>query len=310
MSTLQNDDAAKKVSVVVPNYNYKKYLEGRIRSILRQKYPIYELIILDDASTDGSVEEILRVLKKYKIEPKENKMANNRETKNYNFENEKFKVKLVVNKKNTGKAILQWKKGFELATGDYVWIAEADDSSSRDFLGEAMKGFCKPEVVLSYTESEIINKWGLMICPNFRWSRDREKTGHYGKNYTKDGVREIKEIMAVRCTIPNVSAVVFRKNENIPFLEYLDEAVKFSQVGDWYFYTKILSHGKINYVRKSLNKFRVHRDSTTGKARKAEEHYEEVLKMHRMFMTKYNLSKIVLERMLAEEKRLEKRLEE
>ncbi len=309
MSTFQNDDAAKKVSVVVPNYNYKKYLKGRIRSILRQKYPISELIILDDASTDGSAEEILRVLKKYKIELKEDKTVNNREEKNYNFENEKLKVKLVVNKKNSGKAILQWKKGFGLATGDYVWIAEADDLSSRDFLREAMKGFCKPEVVLSYTESRIINKWGLMICPNFRWSRDREKTGHYDKNYTKDGAREIEEIMAVRCTIPNVSAVVFRKNEKIPFEQYLDEAVKFSQVGDWYFYTKILVHGKINYVRKSLNKFRVHGDSTTGKARKAKEHYREVLEMHRMFMARYNLSKIVLERMLAEEKRIEKRLE-
>ncbi len=299
----------KKVSVVIPNYNYKKYLKGRIRSILRQRYPIYELIILDDASTDGSVEEILRVLKKYKIELKEDKTQNNRGEKNYNFENEKLKVKLVVNKKNSGKAILQWKKGFELATGDYVWIAEADDSSSRNFLREVMDGFRDPEVTLLYAESKIINKWGLMICPNFRWSRDREKTGHYNRSYAKDGVREIEEIMAIRCTIPNVSAVVFRKNEKIPFLKYLDEAEKFRQVGDWYFYTKILAHGKINYVRKSLNKFRVHGDSTTGKARKAKEHYEEVLKMHEMLAAKYNLSELVSSRITAEEKRLKRRLE-
>lgn len=299
----------KKVSVVIPNYNYKKYLKGRIRSILRQRYPIYELIILDDASTDGSVEEILRVLKKYKIELKEDKTTNNREEKKYSFENEKLKVKLVVNKKNSGKAILQWKKGFELATGDYVWIAETDDLSSRNFLREVMNGFCDPEVGLSYTESEIINKWGIMICPNFRWSRDREKTGHYDKSYTKDGAREIEEIMAIRCTIPNVSAAVFYKNEKIPFGRYLDEAVKFGQVGDWYFYTKILAHGKINYVRKSLNKFRVHGDSTTGKARKAREHYEEVLKMHKMLAAKYNLDKFVSSKITAEEKRLKRRLE-
>jgi glycosyltransferase involved in cell wall biosynthesis len=300
----------KKTSVVIPNYNYKKYLKGRIRSILRQSYPIYELIILDDASTDGSVEEILRVLKKYKIELKEDKTQNSRGEKNYNFENENFKVKLVVNEKNSGKAILQWKKGFELATGDYVWIAEADDLSSRNFLREVMNGFCDPEVVLSYTESEIINKWGIMICPNFRWSRDREKTGHYDESYTKDGVREIEEIMAIRCTIPNVSAVVFYKNEKIPFGRYLDEAVKFGQVGDWYFYAKILDHGRISYNRKSLNKFRVHEGSKTATAKKEKSHYEEILRMHKMFTTEYKLDKSMKEKMLEEEKRILKRISE
>ncbi len=298
----------KKVSVVVPNYNYEKYLNGRIRSILRQKYPIFELIILDDASTDGSVEEIFRVLKKHNIELEEHKTANNRGEKIYNFENEKLKVKLVVNKKNSGKAILQWKKGFELATGDFVWIAEADDLASRDFLQEVMEGFCDSRVVLSYAESKIINKQGLMICPNFRWSRDREKTGHYNKNYTKDGNQEIEEIMAIRCTIPNVSAAVFRKDEQNLFLQYLDEATRFGQVGDWYFYAKVLEHGRISYNRKSLNKFRVHGGSKTATAKKEKSHYEEILQMHKMFMVKYKLSKSMKEKILEEEKRILKRM--
>lgn len=46
------------VSVVVPNYNYKRYLNLRIQSILQQTYQNIELILLDDASTDGS-EEVL-----------------------------------------------------------------------------------------------------------------------------------------------------------------------------------------------------------------------------------------------------------
>ena len=54
MATSRN----RKVSVVVPNYNYGKYIKKRISSICKQTYPIYELIILDDASTDGSAEAL------------------------------------------------------------------------------------------------------------------------------------------------------------------------------------------------------------------------------------------------------------
>ena len=285
----------KRVSVVVPNYNYGRYFDKRINTVLNQTYPIYELIILDDASTDGSVAII------------EEKLAEVRE------KYPDLQIKFVVNQTNSGKAMLQWKKGFEMATGDYVWIAEADDLCSRRFLEEAMKGFDDPEVVLSYTESKLINGKGMTLAPNFRWSRDREKTGHYKESYIKDGFREIEEIMAVRCTIPNVSAVVFKKSEKIPYLQYFDEAAKFLQVGDWYFYAKVLEHGKISYNKKPVNKFRVHSESKTAGAKKDKRHYEEMIQniraKHKMFTTRYNLDEFVTKRMLNEEKRLVKRME-
>jgi len=45
-----------KVSVIVPNYNHAPYLKQRIDSILAQSYQDFELILLDDCSTDNSRE--------------------------------------------------------------------------------------------------------------------------------------------------------------------------------------------------------------------------------------------------------------
>lgn len=288
MSDREKISEWKKISVIVPNYNYARYFNQRIDSILRQTYPIYELIVLDDCSSDNS--EIVI----------EKKMAEVRER------HSELRVQLIKNIGNSGKAMVQWKKGIEAATGDYIWIAEADDLSRRKFLEEVMKGFDDPGVVMSYTESMVINGRGIIIAPNFRWSRDKEKTGHYRKNYIKDGKQEIEEIMAIRCTVPNVSAAVFKNNKKM--IKYLNEALKYTQVGDWYFYMRILEGGKISYSRKSLNKFRVHSGSVTSNAKKARTHLKEIKKMHDIFRERYDLSGEVRRRMGEEEKRIERRL--
>ena len=43
------------VSIIIPNYNYARFLQQRIESVLAQTYTDYEIILLDDASTDDSV---------------------------------------------------------------------------------------------------------------------------------------------------------------------------------------------------------------------------------------------------------------
>lgn len=278
----------KKVSVIVPNYNYGKYICRRINSIMKQTYPIYELIVLDDYSDDESRKIIGKKLGEVQAKYP------------------KLKIRFVQNEKNSGKAMVQWKKGWEMATGDYVWIAEADDLCSKKFLAEAMEGFNDKEVLLSYTESMIINSWGLIITPDFRWSRDKEKTGHFAHSYVNDGKNEIQEIMAIRCTIPNVSGVIFKKSQKI--LKYLKESLRFTQVGDWYLYAKILENGKISYNHKSLNKFRIHKKSKTNKTKNDKSHYNEILEMHDYFRNNYDLSKKVLARMKEEEKRVRERM--
>ena len=101
-----------KVSIIIPNYNHAKYLLQRLESIFNQTYQDFELILLDDCSTDNSV----KILKEYALDPKVSHF--------------------IINKKNSGSPFIQWAKGFELAKGEYIWIAESDDCSENIFLEE------------------------------------------------------------------------------------------------------------------------------------------------------------------------------
>jgi glycosyltransferase involved in cell wall biosynthesis len=286
MTNYQN----RRVSVVVPNFNYSNYLKKRIDTIVNQTYPIYEIIIIDDCSTDDSREVIDGIIRKL------------------SRTNPEMNVRFIENEKNSGRSILQWKKAFEEAKGDYIWIAEADDSSSRKFLENVMQPFMKDdEVVLSYAESRIVSSNGIMIAPNFKFSRDKEKTGHYRRSYIKDGKDEIREIMSIRCTIPNVSSVIFVNSKTIPYTKYLDEANEFKQSGDWYFYLKVLEHGKIAYTAKSLNRFRIHRGSTTNNNKKTSIMEKETAQIQKMLLDQYEISDFVKNAMQAELQRIIKR---
>src|SRR6516225_7688773 len=97
------------VSVIVPNYNHARYLRRRVDSIVDQTYQDFELILLDDCSTDGSRE----VLQSYADDPR---------------------VRIEFNDENTGTPFKQWNRGVRMARGRYIWIAESDDYAGPRFL--------------------------------------------------------------------------------------------------------------------------------------------------------------------------------
>ena len=241
----------KKVSVVIPNYNYSKYIIERIDSVLNQTYPIHELIILDDCSTDNSVEVINE-----KISHIDN-----------------LNIKFLVNDKNSGSVFSQWQKAFSESSGDYVWIAEADDSCSPYFLENVMAGFDHSDVVISYSESKRINENNYIISDSCRDWMSGVSFTRWNKSYIKNGIDELRESLCVCNSIPNVSAVVFRKKNQVDLLE---DCKRFKISGDWYLYFSLLKDGRISYNSKSLNYFRKHSASTSTTVRKSIE-LEEIL---------------------------------
>ena len=59
------------ISVIIPNYNHSKYLEQRLESVFNQTYTNFEVILLDDCSTDASREILERFAKHEKVSGQE-----------------------------------------------------------------------------------------------------------------------------------------------------------------------------------------------------------------------------------------------
>ena len=263
----QKINSTKTVSVVIPNYNYARFLYQRVYSILKQNYKINELIILDDCSKDSSIEvidSIVNNLKKY------------------------MKITKVYNKTNSGSVFKQWKKALELSSSDYLWIAEADDYCDKKMLSSIMKLIEQDsEITLGYVDTAYIEVNGAKILKTIKPEIDIMKTGHWNSNFINDGKDEIKSYAFLNCTIANVSSVIFKKED---YSDIFKELVNYKQVGDYLFYLSVMERGKVAFVNKPLNYYRVHGDNVTSTTKK-QLHFEELQRVHKILDSKYHFNK-------------------
>jgi glycosyltransferase involved in cell wall biosynthesis len=257
----------RKVSVLIPNYNYERYLADRIATILKQTYPIYEVIFLDDASTDNSLALARSLLSTAGID-----------------------YLVVPNPVNSGSVSLQWKRGTELARGDFVWIAEADDLSDPTFLATFLRGLDDPGVVLSYCESKQIDQFGAVLANNYHDYVSDLGREHWVRQYVNSGADEIGNYMAVKNTIPNVSAVVMRLRDLARVLaENIDDIRSYRVAGDWKTYLHLLPNGRLAYFPQSLNLHRRHRKGITIGTLDASQ-FREVSDIQKWVASRYSLT--------------------
>lgn len=203
------------ISVIVPNYNHSEFLHRRIDSILNQTCQDFELILLDDCSIDGSVE----ILRKYE-------------------QNEHVSY-IVVNEKNGGSPFVQWQRGFDLAKGEYICVAESDDWWEPTILETLLKGM-KDGVVLSVCQTHLI---------------DERKTITYATRMNPsqgvvDGRNFVMNNLAGDTMVVNAGMCMFRKSilKGIQPL-YLD----YKGAGDWMFWIEVALQGNVTISDEALN---------------------------------------------------------
>jgi len=139
------------VSIIVPLYNYKKYIGYCIQSILNQTYKNFELIVVDDCSQDSSYD------KARKFEKKDNRVKVIKFDKNYGYSKAK-------------------NEGIILSKGNYITILDADDMMTKNSIEIRIKKLIEFDVQFIYADAiTVTGAISLSDCYNIDSSKIKNK---------------------------------------------------------------------------------------------------------------------------------------
>lgn len=209
-----------KVSIILAAYNLGKYIKEAIDSLLQQDVDYnFEIIIIDDASTDNTLE----VLQQY----------------NFDF------IKIYKNSENLG-ANKSVQKGFEFAQGEYICRFDPDDTWHKDFLKTCSMTLDEhPDIALVYTDIQTINSESKITSPV------RHNLGR--PNFT-EGVLKNELFYILKnyyICAPGIMARREAWDMTLPIPTHLKPI-------DWYMSCCILKSSKAYFVDKPLAYYRVH----------------------------------------------------
>lgn len=219
------------VSVIVPNYNHERFLRQRLDSILGQTFQDFELILLDDLSSDGS----RALLESYASHPKV--------------------AELCFNERNGGSPYRQWNKGLGLARGRYVWIAESDDYAAPEFLARMVAVMEQsPQVGIAFCKSMKVDATGREIGSTDDWLADVGRgLAQWQADFVVPGRQEAGRLLIQKCIIPNVSSTLIRR-ETLLAVGGAHAAMRYC--GDYLTYVRLLERSDLAYIAQPMNYFR------------------------------------------------------
>jgi len=245
-----------KISVIVPNYNHARFLRQRIETILAQTFRDFELILLDDCSTDES----RSILRDYASDPR---------------------VRIEFNDVNSGSSFKQWNKGVRLSQGEFIWIAESDDYADERFLERLVPVLeSNPNMQIAYCRS-----WCVTEGNRLDGSAETHLPGMdhicWTADYCEEGEEVCRKYLVRSNIVLNASAVVFRKAV-YEQVGGADESMLLC--GDWKLWAAMSLTGKVTYLSEPLNYFRSHSASVRNKSNQGALKVTETLQVVRWIL--------------------------
>ncbi len=249
--TEASPDYAPLISVIVPNYNHAKFLRLRLDSIFSQTYRNFEVILLDDASSDDSA----TILREYHQRYPDNST-------------------LVINDENSGGVFHQWERGLDLARGDIVWIAESDDWCTENFLETLVPFFENEAVMIAYARTVFMDGEGdeqIWSINEYLHDIDPHR---WNETILEPAPRIVRDAFAVKNIIPNVSSALMRTPRQLEILRD-PQWRRMRTCGDWVLYLHLLRGGMLAYSPEACNYYRLHGANTSVGSYSQDEFYRE-----------------------------------
>lgn len=215
-----------RVSVVIPAYNHERYVGEAIQSVLDQTFQDFELIIINDGSTDNTESEILKF--------KDNRI------RYYSQENRGLSATL--------------NRGIELARGEYFNFLPSDDAFFPKKLEIQLKAFDKSkEIGIVFSYQLVIDAEGREVKddPIVDWFQVHFETKEeiFPALFERDFLSAPTALIQIEC---------FRR------VGLFDESLKTTQ--DYDLWMRILKYYDLRLIKKSLLKFRWHGANQTFQA--------------------------------------------
>lgn len=218
------------VSIITASYNYQDYIKEAIESVIAQTFHDWEMIIVDDGSSDNS----LNVIKEYCLKDK--------------------RIKLYTHEGNINKGLpATVQLGLSKANSEWVAFLEADDIWENNYLEEKFNVVKeKPNVEFIYSDLEMFGD-KEQIEKNNRFFYNRLSSMAKSGNNEKD----FSSLFVYRNWICTFSIVMCKKSlfVNCNFNSPLKAIV------DYYLWTQLAQKCKFYYLDKKLTKWRIHEKS-------------------------------------------------
>lgn len=220
------------ISVVVTSYNYQEYIKDTIKSVLSQTFMDWEMIVVDDASSDLSVE----IIKEF--------------AKNDN------RIKLIVNETNLGLA-KSLEKGVKAASGQWIAFLESDDLWTEDNLQKKSEIIAQnPDAVMIFNDVLLFGAEDKLKERVFEQSAEYLKKKTYPRNLFYD--------ISLFNRILTFSTVLVNKEKLLQCGFNTPE----DRILDWWLFLHLARHNDFYYIPEKLTKWRLHRDSYINKREK------------------------------------------
>ncbi|MGV1820005.1 glycosyltransferase [Agrobacterium sp. CG160-95] len=262
-----------RVTAIVPNFNHARYLPQRLDSILAQTYPLIDILVLDDCSSDDSRLVIDAYVKRF---PE--------------------RIRAVYNTENSGNVFRQWQKGHSLAKGDLVWICESDDFCEPTFVERMINAFRDPSVMMAFGRIQFANSQGEYFAGLDHYREDSEP-GIWEARLTRPAAEWFRGGFGVKNVIANVGGSLWRRFEVSD--QVWEEARSYKIMGDWYLYSAIAGGGQIAYEPSSVSYFRIHDSNTSGSsAQSKSEYYKEYARLMTSLKKRWDIPDGTLKRFI------------